>query len=110
MWFGMAFNAVFMMDRPYVILVLPGKNDADAVEVVEQQIGTCGEEAQHCAGTRLEPTDLKVISSSIIDGERVVELERSRDVFAAGIIDPKKNRNTYYTFDPENASQINVMS
>ncbi|CAD7924459.1 unnamed protein product [Amoebophrya sp. A25] len=83
-WFGVAFNAVLMADQPYTVLVLPkqtatgkaqGARRAEArdvtiqdnrADVVEQQIGTCGEEAEHCPGHRLRVQSLEVISEDVV--------------------------------------------
>ncbi|CAD7928958.1 unnamed protein product [Amoebophrya sp. A120] len=78
-WFGVAFDAVLMADQPYTILVLPrgstsptGASSSQMVppteaDVVEQQIGTCGEEAQHCPGDRLKIQSLTKLEDRVVE-------------------------------------------
>lgn len=81
-WFGVGLNALSMADAPYTIV-------ACADGVFEQKIGTCGSEAEHCAGKRLAPS-IKLLSSTIVDGRRTVRVTRP---FAGASPD-------HHTFDP----------
>ena len=48
-------------------------------KIVEQKIGTCGEEAEHCWGDRLESSTTTLRNMIVIDNgrrERVVTLKR----------------------------------
>eukprot|EP00392_Amoebophrya_sp_AT5.2_P004375 g4383.t1 len=92
-WFGLAFNAVLMADQPYTILVLPRgsataaddeheteteSDKTNKADIVEQQIGTCGEEAQHCPGDRLKQQSLVVLEDRFQGhNERRVRVVRS---------------------------------
>lgn len=67
-WFGIGFNAVVMSDSPYTIVV-------NSTSVWEQKIGTCGSEAEHCPGDRLQ-TSIKVLSSTVTGDVRTVVLSR----------------------------------
>ena len=68
-WLGVGFGAKLMSDAPYTII-------ANASGAFEQQIGTCGSEAEHCAGDRLRPDSLEVLSNSAVDGARTVVVAR----------------------------------
>mmetsp|Transcript_15290 Transcript_15290/g.35833 ORF Transcript_15290/g.35833 Transcript_15290/m.35833 type:complete len:894 (+) Transcript_15290:100-2781(+) len=68
-WFGAGFDAELMANQPYSIIVT-------SAEVFEQKLGTCGDEADHCAGTRLKPS-VKVISSTVENNRRTVVLTRA---------------------------------
>jgi len=67
-WFGIGFNASVMSDSPYTLVV-------NSSGVIEQQIGTCGSEAEHCPGDRLQPS-IKLVSSSVQGGRRTVVISR----------------------------------
>lgn len=67
-WFGIGFNASFMRDSPYAVIV----NSSGAFE---QHIGTCGSEAEHCPGDRLAPM-ITVISNTEENGRRTVVMTR----------------------------------
>eukprot|EP00322_Chrysochromulina_rotalis_P000677 CAMPEP_0115847920 /NCGR_PEP_ID=MMETSP0287-20121206/10641_1 /TAXON_ID=412157 /ORGANISM="Chrysochromulina rotalis, Strain UIO044" /LENGTH=898 /DNA_ID=CAMNT_0003301789 /DNA_START=6 /DNA_END=2702 /DNA_ORIENTATION=+ len=68
-WFGVGFDAQNMADAPYTIYV-------NASGAFEQKIGTCGSEAEHCAGDPLAPS-LTLLSNTVIDGWREVVLTRA---------------------------------
>ena len=60
-WFAAGFDATHMADAPYTIV-------ANASSVWEQQIGTCGSEAEHCEGSRLQVQSLTLVSNTVVDG------------------------------------------
>jgi hypothetical protein len=68
-WFGVGFDAKVMSDSPYTLVV-------NASGVIEQKIGTCGSEAEHCAGTQLK-SSVKVLSNTEANGYRTVVMTRS---------------------------------
>mmetsp|Transcript_36428 Transcript_36428/g.67040 ORF Transcript_36428/g.67040 Transcript_36428/m.67040 type:complete len:907 (-) Transcript_36428:128-2848(-) len=67
-WFGIGLNAQRMADSPYTLVV-------NSSGVIEQKIGTCGSEAEHCAGDRLE-SSVRVLSNSVVNGVRTVVMTR----------------------------------
>lgn len=67
-WFGIGFDAHHMADSPYTLI----NNDAG---VIEQKIGTCGSEAEHCAGTKLA-SSVKVVSNTVENGVRKIVMTR----------------------------------
>jgi len=67
-WFGVGFDAVEMSDQPYTLIV-------NASGVIEQKIGTCGSEADHCPGDQLN-SSVTVISNKVVNGIRTVLLTR----------------------------------
>jgi len=67
-WTGVGFNAGLMSDSPYTIV-------ANSTHVWEQQIGTCGSEAEHCPGNVLK-NSLTVVSSTTVAGRRTVVVTR----------------------------------
>ena len=67
-WFGIGFNAQQMSDQPYALIF-------NNKEVLEQKLGTCGSEAEHCAGTRLNKT-INVISNTVVHERREIVLTR----------------------------------
>ena len=91
-WFGVGFNASQMSDSPYTIR-------ANSTGVYEQQIGTCGSEAEHCPGTPLD-SSIDVISSKVVDNVRTVVMTRHL----------KGKTKKYYTFDTTAQSQINMIA
>lgn len=91
-WFGIGFNATAMADSPYTIR-------ANSTGVYEQQIGTCGSEAEHCAGTPLK-SSVDVISSKVDGNVRTVVVARAL----------KGLTKSYYTFDTSTQSQINMIA
>eukprot|EP01084_Bolivina_argentea_P258906 436666_1 len=91
-WFGIGFNAVAMNDQPYVIVI-------NSTDVWEQKIGTCGSEADHCPGIRLNKT-IKLLSNTVNGNIRTVIVQRS----ASGATDD------YYTFNPSVQSTINLIT
>ena len=91
-WFGVGFNANAMSNSPYTIIV-------NSTAVFEQQIGTCGSEAEHCPGDLLSKS-LHIISSNVANNVRTVVVTR-----------PLKGlTKKHYTFDPTNQPQINMIS
>ena len=91
-WFGIGFNATAMSDSPYTIR-------ANSTGVYEQQIGTCGSEAEHCPGTPLKAS-INVVSSKVDGNVRTVVVTRALKGMA----------NNYYSFDPSTQSQINMIA
>lgn len=91
-WFGIGFNATAMADSPYTIR-------ANSTSVYEQQIGTCGSEAEHCPGTPLKTT-VQILSTKVDGNVRTVVVARSL----------KGASNSYYSFDPSVQSQINMIA
>ena len=67
-WFGIGLNASRMADKPYALIV----SDKG---VIEQKLGTCGSEADHCPGTLLS-SSVKVVSNSVSGGVRSVVMTR----------------------------------
>mmetsp|Transcript_42291 Transcript_42291/g.76666 ORF Transcript_42291/g.76666 Transcript_42291/m.76666 type:complete len:891 (-) Transcript_42291:222-2894(-) len=67
-WFGAGFDATLMANMPYTLIV-----NADGV--IEQKIGTCGDEADHCPGTRLK-SSITVVSNTVENNRRTVVLTR----------------------------------
>jgi hypothetical protein len=67
-WFGIGFNATVMSDSPYTLVV-------NASGVIEQKIGTCGSEAEHCPGDQLS-SSVKVVSNTVASGVRTVVMTR----------------------------------
>eukprot|EP00939_MAST-03C_sp_MAST-3C-sp1_P001438 g1438.t1 len=68
-WFGVGFNAQKMADMPYTLIV-------NSTNVVEQKIGTCGSEADHCPGTQLAST-VQIVSNTVEGNLRRVVLTRA---------------------------------
>jgi len=66
---AVGFNAGLMSDAPYTII-------ANSTNVWEQQIGTCGSEAEHCPGAVLKPS-ITLVSKSTVDGVRTVVVTRA---------------------------------
>jgi hypothetical protein len=90
-WFGVGFNALHMSDQPWAIIM----NDT---AVIEQKLGTCGDEGHHCPGTSL-PVSVTVLSSTLEKGVRTYVL--SRPFLGAS--------DLHYTFDPT-VGTINFIS
>jgi len=67
-WFGVGLNAYNMADSPYTLV-------ASESGVIEQKIGTCGSEAEHCPGDQLAAS-VQVVSNTAVDGVRTVVLTR----------------------------------
>ena len=81
-----------MFEQPYTIVV-------NSTGVSERKLGTCGTEANHCAGTPLAQS-VKVVSSSVEGGVRTVVLTRNL----------KGATKDHYTFDPTADSTMNYIS
>jgi hypothetical protein len=85
-------DAKVMSDAPYVLLV-------NSTSVWEQQIGTCGSEAEHCAGAVLEPS-ITLVSNAVSDNIRTVVITRS---FAG-------KTSKHYSFDPIGKATISLIT
>ena len=68
-WFGVGLGAQNMADSPYTFIV-------NASGVSEQKIGTCGSEAEHCAGGSPLARSIELLSSSVAGGVRTVVARR----------------------------------
>lgn len=91
-WFGVGFDAQQMSDKPYALIV-------NSSGVIEQKIGTCGSEADHCPGTQLQST-IKVVSNTVQGSMRTVVMKRS---YIGATLD-------HYTFDPVQNANINLIT
>mmetsp|Transcript_78311 Transcript_78311/g.151216 ORF Transcript_78311/g.151216 Transcript_78311/m.151216 type:complete len:904 (+) Transcript_78311:70-2781(+) len=91
-WFGVGLNASAMADSPYTLII-------NASGIMEQQIGTCGSEAEHCPGDRLA-SSVHVVSNVVENDVRTVVATRS----LVGIT-PK-----HFTFDPYRLETIHVIT
>ena len=91
-WFGVGFNAGQMSDQPYTLI-------ANASGVIEQKIGTCGSEAEHCPGTQLAPS-ATLVSNDVDGSTRTIVLTREFQ---------GKDTN-YYTFTPATKPSIPLIS
>lgn len=67
-WFGVGFDATVMGDSPYTLIV----NESG---VMEQHLGTCGSEAEHCPGNTLKSM-AQVLSNTVVGGVRTVVITR----------------------------------
>jgi len=67
-WFGVGLDARLMCDKPYAIII-------NSEGVLEQKLGTCGDEGCHCPGTRLS-SSVVVRSNTVIGGIRTVVMTR----------------------------------
>ena len=61
-WFGFGFNATMMADLPWAIIVEVG-------DVIEHQLGMCGDEARHCPGNLLNAS-ITVVSNTVNQATR----------------------------------------
>jgi len=68
-WFGVGFNASAMADSPYTLIM-------NASGVIEQKIGTCGSEAEHCPGDQLT-SSITVLSNTVAGGTRTIVMTRA---------------------------------
>eukprot|EP01046_Picozoa_sp_COSAG06_P004689 COSAG06_NODE_200_length_20386_cov_35.829547_5_plen_749_part_00 len=91
-WFAAGLNAELMVDQPYTIV-------ANSSGVHERKLGTCGTEADHCAGTPIAST-LTLLSNTVSDGVRTVVMTRN---FTGATKD-------HYTFDPTKVATMNYIS
>jgi len=91
-WFGVGLDAQNMADSPYTIYV-------NASGAFEQQIGTCGSEAQHCAGDALAAS-LTLVANTVVDGVREVVVTRA----FAGLTDK------HYSFDMTKPSPLKFIT
>jgi hypothetical protein len=91
-YIAVGLDAQAMADQPYTIIV-------NSTGALEHKLGTCGTEADHCAGTLLA-TSVKVISNTVEDGVRSVVLTRAFD-------GASKN---HYTFDPAKVATLQYIS
>jgi len=67
-WFGVGLDASMMTDSPYTLI-------ASDSGVIEQKIGTCGSEAEHCPGDKLSSMVI-VVSNTVVSGKRTVVMTR----------------------------------
>ena len=67
-WYGVGLNAQNMADSPYSLIV-------NSTGVWEQQLGTCGSEAEHCPGDTLAKS-ITLLSNSVAGNVRTVEVSR----------------------------------
>lgn len=91
-WFGIGINASNMADSPYTFV-------CNSSGVIEQKIGTCGSEAEHCAGDLLK-SSVTVVSNTVKNRVRTIVLTRPFQ----GITDK------HYSFDLVTDSSINVIT
>jgi len=91
-WFGVGLNAQNMADSPYTFVV-------NSSGVIEQKIGTCGSEAEHCPGTQLESM-VTLVSNEVTNGKRTVVVTRPFQ----GVTDD------HYTFHPHHVATLNFIS
>jgi len=91
-WFAVGLDAKLMHDNPYTLVV----NDKG---VTERKLGTCGTEADHCAGTLLNAS-ITLVSSAVVDGVRTAVFTRP---FAGATKD-------HYTFAPTKVGTLNYIS
>jgi len=91
-WFGVGLDAENMADSPYTLIV-------NASGVIEQKIGTCGSEAEHCPGDQLESST--TLLSNIVKGStRTVVFTRA----FVGLT------SKHYSFKPDQVVTINFIS
>ena len=91
-WFAAGLDASVMANSPYTIV-------ANASGAFEQQIGTCGSEAEHCIGDTLE-SSLTLVANTVEDGVRTVVATR-----------PFKGKSAkHYTFDPQTLATLNFIT
>jgi len=91
-WFGVGFNAQRMADEPWTLI-------CNGTNVFENQIGTCGEEGQHCPGNTLAPS-VQVVSNTVSGNTRTLVIKRAI----------KGPDATYYSFNPYRNSTINIIT
>eukprot|EP00441_Pelagodinium_beii_P019960 CAMPEP_0197660388 /NCGR_PEP_ID=MMETSP1338-20131121/50813_1 /TAXON_ID=43686 ORGANISM="Pelagodinium beii, Strain RCC1491" /NCGR_SAMPLE_ID=MMETSP1338 /ASSEMBLY_ACC=CAM_ASM_000754 /LENGTH=908 /DNA_ID=CAMNT_0043237725 /DNA_START=30 /DNA_END=2756 /DNA_ORIENTATION=- len=91
-WFGVGLNASRMFDQPYALIC----NESG---VLEQKLGTCGEEARHCPGTQLE-SSVKVVSNTVSNGRRTIVMSR-------GLHGLTPN---HYSFDMEDSGTMHLIT
>uniref|UniRef100_A0A7S4F885 Uncharacterized protein n=1 Tax=Chrysotila carterae TaxID=13221 RepID=A0A7S4F885_CHRCT len=92
-WFGVGVGATAMADAPYTFIV-------NSSGVHERQIGTCGSEAEHCAGDALSRSTT-LLSNSVNDAA-IRTVVFTRPLRGAT---PK-----HYTFDPSKDATLNFIS
>lgn len=81
-WFGVGLDASVMADEPYTLILTTSG-------VIEQKLGTCGSEAEHCPGDQLA-SSVTVVSNEAISGIRTVKMTRPL----------RGATKDHYTFDP----------
>jgi hypothetical protein len=79
-------------NHPYTLIV-------NGSGVIEQMIGTCGTEAQHCPGSQLA-SSITVVSNTVASGVRTVVMTRAFQGKTAN----------HYTFDPMTQDTIPVIT
>jgi hypothetical protein len=67
-WFAVAFSARAMADQPWALV-------ANASGVMEQQLGICNDEGQHCGGTHLAPS-VTLVSNAVTNSVRTLIVTR----------------------------------
>jgi len=91
-WFAAGLQASVMEDQPYTLVV-------NSSGMHERKLGTCGTEADHCAGDPLSES-LTLVSNSVSDGVRTVVATRPL----------KGATKDHYTFQPGTVSSLNYIS
>lgn len=67
-WFGVGLDSTEMRDEPWAIIVQPSG-------ILEQKLGTCGDEGNHCPGDLLNAS-LTTVSNTVVSGVRTVVFTR----------------------------------
>eukprot|EP00657_Telonema_sp_P-1_P012671 TRINITY_DN9361_c0_g1_i1.p1 TRINITY_DN9361_c0_g1~~TRINITY_DN9361_c0_g1_i1.p1 ORF type:complete len:413 (-),score=121.32 TRINITY_DN9361_c0_g1_i1:111-1349(-) len=91
-WFGVGLNAQNMADAPYTFIV-------NSSGVTEQQIGTCGSEAEHCPGDTLK-SSITLVSNTVANNVRTVVVTRSF----------KGLSPQHYSFNPSTVTTLNFIT
>jgi hypothetical protein len=91
-WFGVGLGAKIMFDQPYTLIV-------NSTGVSEYKLGTCGTEANHCAGTLLK-SSVKIVSTNVVNNIRTVVLTRPMHGLT----------KDHFTFDLATDTTINYIS
>lgn len=84
-WFAIGMNAQVMADQPYTLIV-------NGSGVIEQHLGTCGSEAEHCAGDQL-PSSITLVSNEVVGKKRTA-------VFTRNFVGKTKNHYTFSLSTP----------
>lgn len=92
-WFAVGFNAQRMADQPWTVI-------CNGTAVFENQIGTCGDEGQHCPGTRLN-SSIQLLSNTVTGTTRTLVISRSLQ---------GPSQSPYYSFNPARNSTIDIIS
>jgi hypothetical protein len=91
-----------MFEQPYTIVVNgtgsgAGVSSAAATTVTERKLGTCGTEANHCAGDVLSPS-VKLVSSAVASKDNLRTVVLTRPMVGA--------TKDHFTFDSASDSTI----